>query len=73
MPAVGRVVALTNAVFLSVGVTPVDGIPSQPYKECYPVILDGSLVGWIEKDLAPGLVNTLRHFKVGLIFCHVNL
>ncbi|XP_066467946.1 DNA-directed RNA polymerase I subunit RPA2 [Tiliqua scincoides] len=47
----------------SLGVTPVDGIPSQPYKECYPVTLDGSLIGWIEKDLAPGLVDTLRHFK----------
>uniref|UniRef100_A0A8C3FD96 DNA-directed RNA polymerase subunit beta n=1 Tax=Chrysemys picta bellii TaxID=8478 RepID=A0A8C3FD96_CHRPI len=29
----------------SLGVTPVDGTPSQPYAECYPVTLDGSLVG----------------------------
>ncbi|XP_060104185.1 DNA-directed RNA polymerase I subunit RPA2 [Heteronotia binoei] len=48
----------------SLGVTPVDGMPSQPYADCYPVMLDGSLVGWIEKDLAPGLVDTLRYFKM---------
>uniref|UniRef100_A0A6J0UTI0 DNA-directed RNA polymerase subunit beta n=1 Tax=Pogona vitticeps TaxID=103695 RepID=A0A6J0UTI0_9SAUR len=47
----------------SLGVTPVDGVPSQPYSNCYPVTLDGCLVGWIEKDLAPDLVETLRHFK----------
>ncbi|KAF7252713.1 DNA-directed RNA polymerase I subunit RPA2 [Varanus komodoensis] len=47
----------------SLGVTPVDAVPSQPYSECYPVMLDGSPVGWIERQLAPGLVETLRHFK----------
>ncbi|XP_026539934.1 DNA-directed RNA polymerase I subunit RPA2 [Notechis scutatus] len=47
----------------SLGVTPVDGVPSQPYAECYPVTLDGALVGWIEKDQAPDLVETFRHFK----------
>uniref|UniRef100_A0A8C3XKP9 DNA-directed RNA polymerase subunit beta n=1 Tax=Chelydra serpentina TaxID=8475 RepID=A0A8C3XKP9_CHESE len=48
----------------SLGVTPVDGTPSQPYAECYPVTLDGSLVGWVEKDMAPRIADTLRHFKV---------
>uniref|UniRef100_A0A8C8SUU6 DNA-directed RNA polymerase subunit beta n=1 Tax=Pelusios castaneus TaxID=367368 RepID=A0A8C8SUU6_9SAUR len=48
----------------SLGVTPVDGTPSQPYAECYPVTLDGSLVGWVEKDLAPQIAETLRRFKV---------
>lgn len=72
MPTVGRIVALTNTMYPSVGVTPVDGIPSLPYKECYPVTLDGSLVGWIEKDLAPGLVDTLRHFKVCLTYYNIN-
>ncbi|KAK9412123.1 DNA-directed RNA polymerase I subunit RPA2 [Crotalus adamanteus] len=47
----------------SLGVTPVDGVPNQPYAECYPVTLDGALVGWIEKDQAPDLVETFRHFK----------
>ncbi|KAG8123141.1 hypothetical protein E2320_018613 [Naja naja] len=47
----------------SLGVTPVDGVPSQPYAECYPVTLDGALVGWIEKDQAPDLVETFRYFK----------
>lgn len=56
--------ALTIVIFFSIGVTPVDGMPSQSYTDCYPVMLDGSLVGWIEKDLAPGLVDTLRYFKV---------
>ncbi|XP_059576385.1 DNA-directed RNA polymerase I subunit RPA2 [Alligator mississippiensis] len=48
----------------SLGVTPVDGTPSQTYAECYPVVVDGSLVGWVEKDLAPELADTLRRFKV---------
>ncbi|XP_013907831.1 PREDICTED: DNA-directed RNA polymerase I subunit RPA2 isoform X1 [Thamnophis sirtalis] len=47
----------------SLGVTPVDGVPNQPYAECYPVTLDGALVGWIEKDQAPDLVETFRRFK----------
>ncbi|XP_053239407.1 DNA-directed RNA polymerase I subunit RPA2 isoform X1 [Podarcis raffonei] len=51
------------SLLCSLGVTPVDAVPSQPYSECYPVSLDGSPVGWIEKDQAPGLVETLRHFK----------
>ncbi|XP_062979996.1 DNA-directed RNA polymerase I subunit RPA2 [Elgaria multicarinata webbii] len=51
------------SLLCSLGVAPADGVPSQPYAECYPVTLDGSLVGWIEKDQAPGLVETLRHFK----------
>uniref|UniRef100_A0A8C5M9Q9 DNA-directed RNA polymerase subunit beta n=1 Tax=Leptobrachium leishanense TaxID=445787 RepID=A0A8C5M9Q9_9ANUR len=48
----------------SLGVTPPDGIPGKPFADCYQVVLDGSMVGWIEKDLAPVLVNTLRRFKV---------
>nr|XP_060610452.1 DNA-directed RNA polymerase I subunit RPA2-like [Anolis sagrei ordinatus] len=51
------------SLLCSLGVTPIDGVPNQPYSECYPVTLDGSLVGWIEKDLAPGIVETLRHCK----------
>nr|XP_056708651.1 DNA-directed RNA polymerase I subunit RPA2 [Euleptes europaea] len=47
----------------SLGVSPVDGMPSQSYADCYPVMVDGSLVGWVEKDLAPDLVQTLRYFK----------
>ncbi|XP_040285570.1 DNA-directed RNA polymerase I subunit RPA2 [Bufo bufo] len=48
----------------TLGITPVDGIPGKPFTDCYQVILDGALVGWVEKDLAPNLVNTLRSFKV---------
>ncbi|XP_019404522.1 PREDICTED: DNA-directed RNA polymerase I subunit RPA2 [Crocodylus porosus] len=48
----------------SLGVTPVDGTPSQTYAECYPVVLDGSLMGWVEKDLAPEIADILRRFKV---------
>lgn len=67
MLGVGGIDASHIAVQLSVGVTPVDAVPSQPYSECYPVSLDGSPVGWIEKDQAPGLVETLRHFKVSFV------
>lgn len=51
-------------LFSLVGVTPVDGMPGQPYSSCYPVILDGTMVGWVEKDLAPSMVESLRKFKV---------
>lgn len=46
------------------GVTPIDAAPSQPYSECYRVVLDGSMVGWIERELAPEIAQTLRRFKV---------
>ncbi|XP_066552524.1 DNA-directed RNA polymerase I subunit RPA2 [Amia ocellicauda] len=52
------------ALLCSLGVTPVDGTPSRPYSECYPVVLDGAMLGWVEKDLAPAVVESLRNFKV---------
>ncbi|KAG5831418.1 hypothetical protein ANANG_G00303520 [Anguilla anguilla] len=52
------------ALLCSLGVTPVDGTPSQPYSDCYPVVLDGAMVGWVERDLAPVVVDSLRKFKV---------
>uniref|UniRef100_A0A8D0HDK0 DNA-directed RNA polymerase subunit beta n=1 Tax=Sphenodon punctatus TaxID=8508 RepID=A0A8D0HDK0_SPHPU len=70
MTAVCEIVTQTSntmslpSLLCSLGVTPVDGTPNQPYSECYPVILDGSLVGWVEKDLAPDLADALRRFKV---------
>ncbi|XP_053567930.1 DNA-directed RNA polymerase I subunit RPA2 [Bombina bombina] len=48
----------------SLGVTPIDGIPGKPFVDCYPVMLDGAMVGWVDKDMAPNVVNTLRTFKV---------
>ncbi|GCB75911.1 hypothetical protein scyTo_0015394 [Scyliorhinus torazame] len=52
------------ALFCALGVTPVDGTPSKPYSECYPVLLDGAVVGWVEKELGPSIADTLRSFKV---------
>uniref|UniRef100_A0A1A8I9F1 DNA-directed RNA polymerase subunit beta n=1 Tax=Nothobranchius kuhntae TaxID=321403 RepID=A0A1A8I9F1_NOTKU len=52
------------ALFCSLGVTPVDGTPGHAYSDCYPVVLDGALVGWVESDLAPAVVESLRRFKV---------
>ncbi|XP_062852272.1 DNA-directed RNA polymerase I subunit RPA2 [Trichomycterus rosablanca] len=52
------------ALLCSLGVTPVDGTPGQSYTSCYPVILDGAMIGWVEKDLAPSVVESLRRFKV---------
>uniref|UniRef100_A0A8C9R8U0 DNA-directed RNA polymerase subunit beta n=1 Tax=Scleropages formosus TaxID=113540 RepID=A0A8C9R8U0_SCLFO len=52
------------ALLCSLGMTPVDGVPGQPYSDCYPVLLDGAVAGWVEKDLAPSLADSLRAFKV---------
>uniref|UniRef100_A0A4W6D2E0 DNA-directed RNA polymerase n=1 Tax=Lates calcarifer TaxID=8187 RepID=A0A4W6D2E0_LATCA len=52
------------ALLCSLGVTPVDGSPGQPFSDCYPVVLDGAFVGWLEAELAPGVVDSLRRFKV---------
>ncbi|XP_066535596.1 DNA-directed RNA polymerase I subunit RPA2 [Hoplias malabaricus] len=52
------------ALLCSLGVTPMDSTPGQPYANCYPVILDGAMVGWMEKDLASSVVESLRRFKV---------
>ncbi|XP_034079920.1 DNA-directed RNA polymerase I subunit RPA2 isoform X2 [Gymnodraco acuticeps] len=46
------------------GVTPVDGTPGKAYADCYPVLLDGAVVGWVEAELAPVVVDSLRMFKV---------
>ncbi|XP_041043934.1 DNA-directed RNA polymerase I subunit RPA2 [Carcharodon carcharias] len=52
------------ALLCAMGVTPVDGTPSKPYSECYPVLLDGAVIGWVEKDMGPSIADTLRNFKV---------
>ncbi|XP_067241642.1 DNA-directed RNA polymerase I subunit RPA2 [Chanodichthys erythropterus] len=52
------------ALLCSLGVTAVDGTPGQPYSDCYPVILDGAMVGWVEKNVAPSVIESLRRFKV---------
>ncbi|XP_072103195.1 DNA-directed RNA polymerase I subunit RPA2 [Mobula birostris] len=52
------------ALLCALGVTPVDGKPSQPYSECYPVLLDGAVVGWVEKEKGPSIADALRNFKV---------
>uniref|UniRef100_A0AAR2L043 DNA-directed RNA polymerase subunit beta n=1 Tax=Pygocentrus nattereri TaxID=42514 RepID=A0AAR2L043_PYGNA len=58
-----------QALLCSLGVTPVDATPGQPYSTCYPVVLDGAVIGWVEKDLAPSLVESLRRFKVSEFYC----
>lgn len=50
-----------------------DGVPGQPYSCCYPVILDGAMIGWVEKDLASSLVESLRRFKVETLFMEINM
>uniref|UniRef100_A0A3Q2Q067 DNA-directed RNA polymerase subunit beta n=1 Tax=Fundulus heteroclitus TaxID=8078 RepID=A0A3Q2Q067_FUNHE len=52
------------ALLCSLGVTPVDGSPGQAFSDCFPVVLDGAVVGWVEADLAPTVVDSLRRFKV---------
>lgn len=41
-----------------------DASPGQNFADCYPVILDGTVVGWLESELAPAVVESLRTFKV---------
>ncbi|XP_030053972.1 DNA-directed RNA polymerase I subunit RPA2 [Microcaecilia unicolor] len=53
-----------TTLLCSLGVIPVDGTPGQPYSDCYPVMLDGAMVGWVEKDLSSDVANSLRNFKV---------
>ncbi|KAG7245975.1 hypothetical protein CRUP_000037 [Coryphaenoides rupestris] len=48
----------------SLGVTPVDGTPSKAFSECYLVLLDGNMVGWLEEEIAPLVAESLRNFKV---------
>ncbi|NP_001080005.1 polymerase (RNA) I polypeptide B L homeolog [Xenopus laevis] len=48
----------------SLGMTPVDGAAGKSFADCYPVMLDGAMVGWVENNVAPGLVNALRIYKV---------
>ncbi|CAK6962407.1 DNA-directed RNA polymerase I subunit RPA2 [Scomber scombrus] len=48
----------------SLGVTAVDGTPGQAFSDCYPVVLDGAVVGWVETELASTVVDSLRRFKV---------
>ncbi|XP_064648156.1 DNA-directed RNA polymerase I subunit RPA2-like [Lineus longissimus] len=46
------------------GMTPCDCPPPGPYIECYPVMLDGKVIGWIHKTQAQDAVNQLRYMKV---------
>ncbi|KAE8280355.1 DNA-directed RNA polymerase I subunit RPA2 [Larimichthys crocea] len=52
------------ALLCSLGVTPVDGSPGQAFSDCYPVVMDGAVVGWVEAELAPAVADSLRRFKV---------
>ncbi|XP_068183212.1 DNA-directed RNA polymerase I subunit RPA2 [Antennarius striatus] len=52
------------ALLCSLGVTAVDGSPGRAFSDCYPVLLDGAVVGWVESELAPVVADALRRFKV---------
>ncbi|KAI7805723.1 DNA-directed RNA polymerase I subunit RPA2 [Triplophysa rosa] len=52
------------ALLCSLGMTPADGTPGQPYSDCYPVILDGAMIGWVEREMASSVAESLRRFKV---------
>uniref|UniRef100_A0A6I8SZL6 DNA-directed RNA polymerase subunit beta n=1 Tax=Xenopus tropicalis TaxID=8364 RepID=A0A6I8SZL6_XENTR len=55
---------LLPLLLCSLGMTPVDGTAGKLFADCYPVMLDGAMVGWVEKTIAPGLVSALRNYKV---------
>ncbi|KAM9365251.1 DNA-directed RNA polymerase I subunit RPA2 [Pholidichthys leucotaenia] len=52
------------ALLCSLGVAPVDGTPGQAFSDCYPVVLDGAVVGWVEAEFAPVVADSLRRLKV---------
>lgn len=62
---------MTTLSVPSPGVTPVDGTPHRPYADCYPVLLDGVMVGWVDKELAASVAASLRHFKVTVSLCEL--
>ena len=46
-----------------VGVSPLDNPPC-PIKDCFTVMLDGSIVGYVSEDMAPKVEQKLRVMKV---------
>ncbi|TRY55888.1 hypothetical protein DNTS_029133 [Danionella cerebrum] len=52
------------ALLCSLGMNAANASPGQPYSDCYPVILDGAMIGWVEKEVVPSVVESLRRFKV---------
>ncbi|XP_043221726.1 DNA-directed RNA polymerase I subunit RPA2-like [Amphibalanus amphitrite] len=55
--------AAITATVTALGVTPVT--QPRPAKQCYTVLLDGAVIGFVSHAAAPRLVNKLRHMK-----CH---
>ena len=39
-------------------------MPSKAFSDCYVVLLDGNVVGWVEEEIAPLVADSLRTFKV---------
>ncbi|XP_074659731.1 DNA-directed RNA polymerase I subunit RPA2-like [Tubulanus polymorphus] len=48
----------------SLGVLPIDSQTNVSYKQCYPVMLNGKMVGWLSSDIAQRTADQLRTMKV---------
>ena len=57
-------VAHLPRLLCSLGMTLNDAPPPAHMKSCYVVILDGRVLGRVDMDLAPSLVNRLRMLKI---------
>ena len=53
-----------SRLLCSMGMTLHDAPAPADIKSCYTVILDGRVIGRVDMDLAPSLVNRLRMLKV---------
>ena len=48
----------------NLGMVPYDAQPLCSYADCYPVMLDGKMLGWLSRDAAPSVAAQLRCMKV---------
>ena len=53
-----------HRLLCSLGMTPYDTPPLAEITSCYTVVMDGKVLGRVDMDLAPSLVNRLRMCKV---------
>lgn len=52
-----------SSTLCSLGMSPYGCPPPVPFKDCYSVILNGRMLGYIPKDQASHLVSRIRHLK----------
>ncbi len=51
-------------LLIEFGMVEYDAQPTRTASECYPVLLDGRMIGWLHEDDAQQAVDKLRTMKV---------